>query len=310
MPFGIDFIEYFDKPLKLDEIKRINHNRLNTFSILTQSETVPENLEIEYVTSSEKILNRARQEVQNRTFSPENVLNLKKLSYDGKLDITTNLTNYASVVAARKIIEPEFTEEESLSVLNKVAPVGGTCVIFSEENQYALMGRRSNVLVGEKYHGFPGFIVGEESNLYKELIEEAEEEAGIRNLNDMEVNLVGVSRGRNHGVNPNFNYAISSNVLLDQIWRGVWKSGQHDMISVIQLDEEPYEVYIKENIYGVKSSANKSKLEVYDKMVDVGMGGMLQVGRFIFGDTWYNNLLGELSESPYNIKVLEKNFFE
>jgi hypothetical protein len=219
---------------------------------------------------------------------------LKKVFYDGKLDITTNLTNYGSVVAARKIIEPEFTEEESLSVLNKVAPVGGTCIIFSEEDQYALMGRRSNVLVGGKYHGFPGFIVGEKSNLYKELIEEAEEEAGIENLNDMEVNLVGVSRGRNHGVNPNFNYAISSNVALDQIWEGVVKSGQHDTVSVIRLDENPYEIYIKEN---------------NDKMLDVGVGGMVQVGRFIFGDTWYSNLIGELSESPYNVKIVEKNFF-
>lgn len=294
MTFGIDFIEYFDRPLELDEIKRINHNRLNTFSILTQSETVPENLEIEHVTSSGKILNRARQEVQNRTFSPENILNLKKLSYDGKLNITTNLTNYASVVAARKIIEPEFTEEESLSILNKLAPVGGTSIIFSEKEQYALMGRRSNVLVGGKYHGFPGFIVGEESNLYKELIKEAEEEAGIENLNDMDVNLVGVSRGRSYGVNPNFNYAISNNLPLNQIWKGVRKSRQHNTISVIQLDEEPYGAYIKEN----------------DKMVDVGMGGMLQVGRFIFGDPWYRNLIGELSESPYNVKVLEKNFFE
>ena len=242
----------------------------------------------------------------NEKFSPGLVLNLQKLNYEnGKLKLKTNNTNYGSVVAARKIIPPEFTESESLSVINKIAPIGISSIMLSPTNHWAIIGRRGNVLVGGKWMGYPSAIVNEKSNVHDTLIKEAQEEACIENVyRDANVHLVGISRGRRHAVNPNFNYVIEIDSSFDKIWKGTDKR-EHDLISTIPLDEKPFKEYIKENMFGVTPAGKP-----YDKLVDVGLATMLQGGRLQFGNKWFEEFIKELSDSPFNVKFENKNPFE
>lgn len=271
---------------------------------------------IETVSFSEKIVQKAQEVARNTLYTPELVLNLKKMKYEsGILTLETNTTNYGSVIAARKIIPPEFTEEESLRVINNVAPIGITSIILSEKNQWAIMGKRGNVLVGSRWHGFPNAIVNEESDLLRTLIEEAYEEVAIKDLFEITTPyLVGVARGRYHATNPNFNYLIYTDLSFKDIWegskRGVVKGTsikEHDLIVAvpISLDEDPFSDWIKDNLKGYSFKEDK----IYDKIVDVGLGCMLQAGRTHFGNKWYNRFTKELMDPPFNTRISESNPF-
>ena len=247
---------------------------------------------IERVSVSPEIQAKADEVARNTLFRQELLHNIDKINFDGDvLHITQSKVNYGSLVALRGVAKV-FPEEAVQPIMDQIRPMGVIGVLVNEKEQVFYMGRRSNVLVSGQWMVYPAGTVGEKSDPKQEIATEAKEEANMTLGVDGTAYLVGMARGWYHSTDPNFSYAITTDWSLRKLWENTAKN-EHDLVIAVPMDEKGVVKYLKDEMFG--SDANKN---VYDKLVDAGIGTLLNVTRLFFGDKWYNETVAELNSVP------------
>lgn len=313
MTYAIDMLEFFGK-IKDDKVKI---DPIDTITVLARRVGAPKKEGVppkkfsdEPITKPREPLDiptdiklKAEELVQGILFTPENLRNLRKLKYEnGNVYVEANYVNYGSMAVMRPL-SISFEEERILPVMNQVAGLAMSGIMFSEKYQSIYLGRRGKTLVGGKWMGYPAGGMNEKSNLADTSAKETLEEAGFVLDEDGTAYLIGAVRGRYHSANPNFNYLIYTDWDFKKLWERTNKI-EHDLICAVPLDEKALREYIKENLLGAKPNG-----EIYDKTVDNGLGNMLQAGRVHFSNGWYFDTVKELMDPPFGIRIMENNLF-
>ena len=247
----------------------------------------------------------AQRVVQERLFTPEYLLNITRVQFNGYVvDIYANKVNYGSL-SALQVITSQFPEDKIRPVLDQVAPGSARGVLVSAKNEVIYLARRKNVNVASgRIDTYPAGGTGEdESDINYTLRAEAMEEAGFRIGQDGEAFLIGLTRGRNEGISPSFNYMIETDWSIDTLRRNT--TPEHDKVYETPLDEKKLRERIVEDLV-VPSQGRRE----YERITEHGLSALLQVGKVLFGNGWYKSVVGNLLDRYEDISITESNIFK
>ena len=221
----------------------------------------------------EEVLLAGQREIQTKRFTPEYLLNLEGLRVENQaVVVEANLVNYG-VVPSTRAIAPLFPEEIIRPVLDQVAPIAVRGVLVSDEHGSIYFGRRANVDCSGRIETFPAGSVSEGENLTEALRKEAKEEAGMELGKDGEARLISLIRGRTIDTNPNFVYMIQTPWSIQKVEESLGK--EHDKVYSIRLDEKILHDRLLNDFIVPTNN--------HDSMTETSIGGVLEVGRIVFG---------------------------
>lgn len=271
-------------------------------------ETVDESIHpIEEVHFNPETVSKAQEFLKKIKFEPEFLENLRELEFrDGKIKMKTNLTNYGSMAAIRRLV-PYLSLEELLSIENQIAAIGMAATIISPKSGNIYFGQRGKTEVGGTWMPYPAGTWKEGTRFYDLILEEFEEEVGLGLENTY---ITGVGRGVTQSCNPAVYLVKEEDITLKELWKRTDKINpliggrEHNSILATVLDETPFENYMTDHMVSIKPKTG----EAYYKLVDNGTLCAIQAVRsYGFSDKWYNRFKSLLRD--LNVIIYERNPF-
>lgn len=282
---------------------------------------------IKRIAVDDHIYQFAIEALKSALFKPEYLRNLNTFSYSnedphgGSVKMETNLTNYGSLVAVRKLAG-KLCPEYFYNLENQIAPMGVIINTVSPKYGCIFFGKRGKTDVGGTWMPYPAGSMSENDSIVGCIEKELDEEASLtfdyawgyeptlRPIKETNIYFNGLVRGSPQSCNPAFVFTREADVSPKEMWKGTDKinkligSREHDSVIAVPWEEAALENYMLDHLFSVKPKTG----EIFYKQVDSGILSVMQSARsYGFSEKWNNRMVSALRD--YNINVVSGNPF-